>query len=136
MLPADQIVSARNTPSGKPAGRCLPHLLAFAESRRPRQTPGVDDAGQAPRTPPCSLAAPGEPTRGRPWHWRAWRHAPMRLPPRGAGRKAPLLGRAPWAFGYGYTLPVALTCIKRFISPSVTFQLLSLLPSLNYTCMI
>src|SRR6267378_3340268 len=111
---AGQTASARNTLSQKPAARCLPHPRAFVESLRLRQTRGIDVAGQAPRTPPCPLLVRAGPAPGRGSHRLVWGRAPAQLPPRGTGRKAPLLGRAPWAFGYGYYLRVAGICIICF----------------------
>jgi transcriptional regulator with XRE-family HTH domain len=49
---------------------------------------------------------------------------------------APLLGRAPWSFGYGYSLLVACTRIKRFIFTSANLYLIPILPTWNNTCMI
>src|SRR6266436_8693923 len=133
---ADQTVSARNKPSQRPAARCLPRPRAFAESRRPRQIRDADDAGQVPRRLPCPLVAPGEPVRGRASPRQPSSRAPRRPLPPGASRKAPLLGRAPYAFGYGCSLRVAPTCIKCSTSQSVSLYLLPILPTWNNTCMI
>src|SRR5213078_821500 len=51
-------------------------------------------------------------------------------------RLAPLLGRAPYAFGYGYSLRVARACIKCFTSTSASLYLLPILPTWNNTCMV
>src|SRR5205823_5416205 len=54
----------------------------------------------------------------------------------GAGRKAPVLGRAPWDFGYGYSLRVARACIICFTSSSGRFYLLCILSIRDNTFMI
>src|SRR2546421_8866990 len=97
----DQIASARNTPRQQPAGRYLPHPHAFAGSLLPRQILGADVAAPIPQTPLDLLSAPGEPIRGRPSRRQVGKQAPARSLPQGADQRAPLLGRAPWAFGYG-----------------------------------
>src|SRR2546430_7277254 len=130
---ADQTASAKNTPKQKPAARYLPRPRAFAKSRRQRQRHGADGAGQAPRTPPCLLVAHGEPVRGHAPRRQPSTHAPGRPLLPEASRLAPLLGRAPYAFGYGYSLRVARACIKCFTSTSASLYLLPILPDRKST---
>src|SRR5437762_13253097 len=136
MPPADQTASAKNTPLQKPAARYPPRPRAFAHYLLPRQIGGSDDARHVPQMPPCILAPLGQPVRDRESRRRPSSYAPARLSPPGVYRRAPLLGRAPYAFGYGRSLRVAPTCIKCFTFHSASLYLLPILPTWNNTRMI